>query len=151
MNYIICTGQSVSPLHTYTNTHTHAHDKLSFLLARKRRECERKQDQAREGQAVTEPRTSLHWHHSDQPSSFRETGLAATFPALYLMHAHTRTALFYLSGCCLLAIWPGSLCLSACPLHKPNNATLLRLLRTWPAAQWKKRRRRRTPGGGRGK
>lgn len=63
MNYIICTGHSVSPLHT--NTHTHAHDKLSFLLARKRRECERKQDQAREGQAVTEPRTSLHWHHSD--------------------------------------------------------------------------------------
>lgn len=48
-----------------THIHKHAHDKLSFLLVRKRRECERKQDQAREGQAVTEPRTSLHWHHSD--------------------------------------------------------------------------------------
>lgn len=65
-----------------------------------------------------------------------------------LTHTHTH-ALFYLSGCCLLCIWLGFLCLSAYPPHKPNNATLLRLLRTWPAAQWKKRRR--TPRGGRGK
>lgn len=91
------------------------------------------------------------------------TGTTVTSPAVserpvwqphflhYIWRTHTHTALFYLSGCCLLAIWPGSLCLSACPPHKPNNATLLRLLRTWPAAQWKKRRRRRTPGGGRGK
>lgn len=63
--------------------------------------------------------------------------------------SHTHTALFYLSGCCLLSIWLSSLCLSACPPHKPNNATLLRLLRLWPAAQWKKRRR--TWGGGKGK
>lgn len=74
-----------------------------------------------------EPCSSHHWHHSDWPNSVREPGLAATFPAL--SHTHTHTALFYLSGCCLLSFWLGSLCLSVCPPHKPNNATLLRLLR----------------------
>lgn len=65
--------------------------------------------------------------------------------------AHTHRALFYLSGCSLLSIWLDSLCLSACPPHKPNNVTLLRLLEPWPAAQWKKRRRTYRGGKGRGK
>lgn len=52
-------------------------------------------------------------------------------------HIHTHTVLVYLSGCRLLSVWLGSLCLSACPPHKPNNATLLRL---WPPAQWKKKK-----------
>lgn len=63
------------------------------------------------------------------------------FCTLSLSLTHTQTALFYLSGCCLLSVWLGSLCLSACPPHKPNNATLLGLLgllRRWPPARWKK-------------
>lgn len=80
---------------------------------------------------MTECCSSHLWHHSDQPSRVREPGLAATFPALsnthLLSHTHSQgSTLFYLRGCCLLSIWLGSHCLSPCPPHKPNNATLQR-------------------------
>lgn len=117
-----------------------------YLLVRVRSDWRRKQDPEMDGRVVMEPCSSHHWHHSDWPNSVRAPGLAATFPAHTLnthTHSHTHTALFYLSGYCLLSFWLVALCLSACcPPHKPNNATLLGLLRLWPAAQWKKKRRR---------
>lgn len=69
--------------------------------------------------------------------------LAATFPG----HTHTQLC-FTLVGAVCYPSGSVPFCLSACPPHKPNNATLLRLLRPWPVAQWKKRR---TWRGGRGK
>lgn len=62
--------------------------------------------------------------------------LTASHPLSH-SHKHTHTVLVHLSGCCLLSVWLGSLCLSACPPHKPNNAALLRL---WLPAQWKKKK-----------
>ena len=98
---------------------------------------------------MTEPCSSHHWHHSDWP---RQCQRAQSGSHVSCTLTHTHRAVFYLSGCCLLSVWLGSLCLSACPPHKPNNATLLRLLQPWLAAQWKKRGRRTWRGGkGRGK
>lgn len=123
----ICTGQFLSTNNT-----------SFYLVLRKRSDWEEKQDPEREDWVAVESCSSHHWHHSGWSNGVRVPSLAATFPALTNPYFTLVGAICYPSGSVP----------SACLPHKPNNATLLRLLWLWPAAQWKKEELKRRKGKG---
>lgn len=85
---------------------------ISLCLPLRKPWKENKSRSVREAQTVMEPCSSHRWHHTDWAGGVREFG-----PQPHFLHSRSnvRAALCYLSGCSLLSVWLGSLCLSAHP------------------------------------